>query len=208
MKLFIISICKNYYGSVFFIFLCLSLFAGFLLNEDASGGGNSSDFYLTLPYVEELKKNIFSISTKWTVHFPLHYIILSKLSILAINEKTLRFYFTCISILIPILFYNCTKIKFDKKNSNLLLALTSVIFVIPAFRYSAIWANAQNTAFFFFLISIYFFFKWEKKKNKFYRYKYYSPSYCFFFIRLQSAIFFIFHFLFFVYLFTKINLEK
>lgn len=164
MKLFIISICKNYYGSVFFIFLCLSLFAGFLLNEDASGGGNSSDFYLTLPYVEELKKNIFSISTKWTVHFPLHYIILSKLSILAINEKTLRFYFTCISILIPILFYNCTKIKFDKKNSNLLLALTSVIFVIPAFRYSAIWANAQNTAFFFFLISIYFFFKWEKKK--------------------------------------------
>jgi len=198
MKLSFISICKNYYGVIFFIFLCLSLFGGFFLNEDASGGGNSSDFYLTLPYVEELKKDIFSVSSKWTVHFPLHYIILSKLSFFAINEQTLRFYFTCISILIPILFYNCAKIKFRKKNSNLLLALASIIFVIPAFRYSAIWANAQNTAFIFFLVSIYFFLKWEKKKINFIDINIAFHLVTFFLsvYSRQYFLFFIFYFLF------------
>lgn len=200
MKYFFISTYKKYYGSFFFIFLCFSLFIGFFLNEDASGGGNSRDFYITLPYIEVLRQDVFSISTKWTVHFPLHYILLSKLSVFSINEQTLRFYFTCISILIPILFYYCIKIKFDKKDSNLLLALSSIIFVIPAFRYSAIWANAQNTAYIFFLLSIYFFFKWEKKKINFI-----DVNIIFhlitFFLAIYSRQYFIFFIFYFLYIY-------
>ena len=88
MKVFGNSIFQKYYGYFFFIILCLSLFIGLFFNEDASGGGTSKDFFMTWIYVEELKKNIFLNPSKWTVHFPLHYILLSKLNIF-INNKVL-----------------------------------------------------------------------------------------------------------------------
>jgi hypothetical protein len=65
-------------GIIFFVLAFFSLLIGFLLNEDVSGGGTSGDFYHTLSYVVELKKNIFAVS-KVTVHLPLHYIILSRI---------------------------------------------------------------------------------------------------------------------------------
>ena len=199
MKVFINSIFQKYYGYFFFIILCLSLFIGFLFNEDASGGGNSKDFFMTWPYVEELKKNIFINPSEWTVHFPLHYILLSKLNIFINNKDVLRFFFTCISIFIPLIFYECLKIKFKSINLNLLLALSSIIFVIPAFRYSAIWANAQNTSFIFFLTSIYFFLKWEKKKINFIDINIILQIISFFLAvySRQYFLFFIFYFLFF-----------
>ncbi len=201
MKVTLNPIFTKYYGYFFFIILCFSLFLGFLFNEDASGGGTSKDFFLTWPYVQELKKSIFIIPSKWTVHFPLHYILLSKLNIFISNKDTLRLFFTCISVLIPIIFYKCLKIKFKGKNLNLLLALSSVIFLIPAFRYSAIWANAQNTSFIFFLISIYFFFKWEEKKINFIDINIIFQLISFFLAvySRQYFLFFIFYFLF-VYL--------
>ena len=198
MKVFLNSILQKYYGYFFFIILCLSLFIGFFFNEDASGGGNSKDFFMTWPYVEALKKNIFLISSEWTVHFPLHYILLSKLNIFINDKDNVRFFFTCISIFIPLIFYKCLKIKFKKVNLNLLLALSSIIFVIPAFRYSAIWANAQNTSFIFFLISIYFFLKWEKKKINFIDINIIFHLISFFLAvySRQYFLFFIFYFLF------------
>jgi hypothetical protein len=198
MKVTLNPIFTKYYGYFFFIILCFSLFLGFLFNEDASGGGTSKDFFLTWPYVQELKKSIFIIPSKWTVHFPLHYILLSKLNIFISNKDTLRLFFTCISVLIPIIFYKCLKIKFKGKNLNLLLALSSVIFLIPAFRYSAIWANAQNTSFIFFLISIYFFFKWKEKKINFIDINVIFQLISFFLAvySRQYFLFFIFYFLF------------
>jgi hypothetical protein len=198
MKVILNSIFQKYYGYFFFIILCFSLFIGFFFNEDASGGGTSNDFFLTWAYVEELKKSIFLIPSKWTVHFPLHYILLAKLNIFISNKDVLRFCFTCISVLIPLVFYKCLKIKFKKINLNLLLVLSSVIFLIPAFRYSAIWANAQNTSFIFFLISIYFFFKWEEKKINFIDINIIFQLISFFLAvySRQYFIFFIFYFLF------------
>ena len=198
MKVFLNTIFQKYYGYFFFIILCLSLFIGFFFNEDASGGGNSKDFFMTWAYVEQLKKNIFLIPSEWTVHFPLHYILLSKLNIFINDKNDLRFFFTCISIFIPLIFYKCLKIKFKKINLNLLLVLSSIIFVIPAFRYSAIWANAQNTSFIFFLISIYFFLKWEKKKINFIDINIIFQLISFF-LAVYSRQYFIFFILYFIF---------
>ena len=57
------------------------------------------------------------------------------------------------------------KIKFDFINRNILWFLASLIFLFPAFRYSAIWANGHITAFIFFLSSTLFFLRWSKQQN-------------------------------------------
>jgi len=148
-------------GIIFFVLAFFSLLIGFLLNEDVSGGGTSGDFYHTLSYVVELKKNIFAVS-EVTVHLPLHYIILSRIDLLFNDTTTLRFVFLIISISVPLIFYLCLKIKFISLSSNKALIISSLIFLFPSFRYSAIWANAHITALIFFLLSTYFFLKVKK----------------------------------------------
>ena len=101
----------NKSGIIFFVVTFSTLLIGFLFNEDVSGGGTSGDFYYTLNYVAELKENIFAVS-EFTVHLPLHYIILSRIDYFINNETILRFLFLIISISIPLLFYLCLKIKF------------------------------------------------------------------------------------------------
>jgi len=148
-------------GIIFFVLAFFSLLIGFLLNEDVSGGGTSGDFYHTLSYVVELKKNIFAVS-EVTVHLPLHYIILSRIDSLFNDTTILRFVFLIISISVPLIFYLCLKIKFISLSSNRALIISSLIFLFPSFRYSAIWANAHITALIFFLLSTYFFLKVKK----------------------------------------------
>jgi hypothetical protein len=145
-------------GIIFFVVTFSTLLIGFLFNEDVSGGGTSGDFYYTLNYVIELKENISAVS-EVTVHLPLHYIILSRIDYFINNETILRFLFLIISILVPFLFYLCLKIKFKSLSSNDALIISSLIFLFPSFRYSAIWANAHITALIFFLLSSYFFLK-------------------------------------------------
>ena len=67
---------KNYALNIFY-FSALTLLIGFYYNEDGTGLALSGDFRDTLPYVVELKKNLFVDPTPWTLHFPLHYILFS-----------------------------------------------------------------------------------------------------------------------------------
>jgi hypothetical protein len=143
-------------GVIFFVVTFFTLIVGFFFNEDVSGGGTSGDFYYTLSYVNKLKDNILTTSDT-TVHLPLHYILLSKIDYFINNFTILRFIFLLISISIPILFYLCLRIKFVNLSSNNALIISSLIFIFPSFRYSAIWANAHITALIFFLLSTYFF---------------------------------------------------
>ena len=145
-------------GIILFVVAFFTLLVGFFLNEDVSGGGTSTDFYVTLSYVTDLKYSLF-VSSEITIHLPLHYIILSRIDYFINNETILRFIFLLISILVPFLFYLCLKIKFKSISSNDALIISSLIFLFPSFRYSAIWANAHITALIFFLLSSYFFLK-------------------------------------------------
>ena len=150
------------FGKITFIILSISLLIGFYFNEGSSGG-SQGDFFLTWGYNIALQENILINPTSWTVHFPLHHIILSRLIYLIEDQNSLRLFLCIISISVPLLFYYNLKIKFNNIDKNILLFLASLIFILPSFRYSAIWANNHITASIFFLLSTLFFLKWEKK---------------------------------------------
>lgn len=154
-------------GKTIFFFLSLTLLVGFYFNEDSSGsGGFIYDFNHTWGYVKALQYETFVFPSKWTIHTPLHYILLAKLDIIFDDQKILRFVFCLQSILLPLLFYNCLKIKYPKVQKNLLLIFASSIFLFPAFRSSAIWANSHLTALVFFLLFSLCYLKWRKKIKK------------------------------------------
>jgi hypothetical protein len=160
----------NYSSTVFIFLSAISLFLGLYFGEDSSGsGGFISDYKNTWGYIESLKTNIFTLPGNWTVHTPLHYIIISRLDLLFKNEIFLKIIFLIICLSIPIIFFYCLKIKYPKISLNNLVLLTSIIFIFPAFRSSVIWVNAHATALIFFLSFLYYFLIWEKKKyeNKF-----------------------------------------
>ena len=154
------------YSKLILFFSTISLILGFFLNEDSSGsGGFIEDFKYTWGYIEAIKYKFFVLGTQWTVHTPLHYILISKINIFITSEYYLRFFYCLISLLIPLLFYNCLSIKFPSLNRSTKLVLSSIIIILPAFRSSAIWLNAHNTALIFFLLFLRFFLIWEKNQS-------------------------------------------
>lgn len=157
---------NNFVPNLVFFLFSTSLLIGFYFNEDSSGsGGFIADFSNTWGYVEALKENILIRPSNWTVHTPLHYILISKLSILFENKTFLRLAFCLISIFMPILFYECLKIKYPNVSNKLLLIFASSILLLPSFRSAAIWANNHMTALIFFLLTTLFYLKWKKKLN-------------------------------------------
>ena len=148
---------------IIYILLSFSLFLGFLMNEDLSGGGSQRDFNTTWSYVLGLKGDLISYYKNWShIHLPFHYIIVSYFSKFFGGPDIIRFIFCLIGILIPILFYKTLVIKYKDIDKNNLFLFASILLILPTFRYTVIWANAQITAQIFFLISIFFFLKWTK----------------------------------------------
>lgn len=148
------------------ILFVISLLIGFFYKEAISGAGAKIDFYSTWNYVLALEKNIFVDPTKWTIHTPLHYLILLNLNKIFNNQEVVRFTMSIISISIPILFYYNLKIKFPTVRKSILILLAASIFLYPSYRYSALWANSHITALIFFLLSTYYFISWEKSSLK------------------------------------------
>jgi hypothetical protein len=158
---------KNlFYGKITFFLLSITLIIGFFFNEDSSGsGGHIADFNNTWGYVEALKNALFVLPSKWALHTPLHYIILSKIYIFIESKYIIRIIFCIFSISLPFLFYLSLKINYPNINKNNLLILASLIFLFPSFRSGAIWANSHITAIFFLLLFLIFFLKWIKGSN-------------------------------------------
>tara|TARA_B100000029_G_scaffold432837_1_gene445284 strand:+ start:887 stop:2137 length:1251 start_codon:yes stop_codon:yes gene_type:complete len=157
---------KNTLGKFSFLLLSISLFVGFYFNETASGIGAKADFYNYWPYVLDLKDNFYSPGIKYgTMHLPLHFMILARLSSVFSDTYFLRLFFCFLSISVPYLFYLNLKTKFNTIDENKLWFLASLTFIFPSFRYSAIWANGHITGLIFFLLSTLFFLKWIEKKN-------------------------------------------
>ena len=111
------SIKNLFFGKITFFLLSITLIIGFFFNEDSSGsGGFVEDFNSTWGYVEALKESFFVLPSKWVVHTPLHFIILSKAYMLIENQYLIRLTFCIISILMPFLFYLCLKINYPNLN--------------------------------------------------------------------------------------------
>jgi len=156
---------SHHFNKVIYLISFFTLLIGFYLSEDGTGNGLSQDFYSTWRFVESLKLNFFSDPSEITLHFPLHYFLLSLLSYVIEDLEYLRFFFMIISSFVPYLFYKALKIKFYNANDKILILIACTVFFIPAFRYSAIWANDHITSLIFFLSSLVFYLKWETRKK-------------------------------------------
>jgi len=151
--------------SLYFV-CCITLLISFYFNEDGSYTPLSGDFRDTWPYILNLKENILSDPTGYTVHYPLHYILISKLNFIIKDPTGVRFFVMIIAMLIPYIFFVSLNKKFNDKSKNALFLICLSIFFIPAYRYSSIWANDRITTDIFILIGTYFFFSFETSKKE------------------------------------------
>ena len=156
---------KLSYSKILFFFMYLSLLFGFFLNENSSGG-SKKDFYSTLFLVYsfsiDFNTGIKELINSSVPHPFLHYLIIGIANKYLQNIEILRFFFLHFSVLIPILVYQSLKLSLKKNHA---LFLSSLIFLSPYFRSSAIWSTTDNTALLFFTCSIYFFLKLKKNVN-------------------------------------------
>ena len=134
----------------------LSLYLGFLFDEDLSTGGGKVDFYKTLPAIKDFSNLIFSNFNIYTRHFPLHYLTLSFPYFIFDDVYAMRIFYLLFSLTLPVFVYlNLCKIYRIPK-INILIISASLIF-LPFFRSSAIWPNAHLTAIIFLTIANYFY---------------------------------------------------
>ena len=134
----------------------LSLFFGFLLQEDLSTGGAKIDFTRTFPAVIDFSNFIFNTTHQYTRHFPLHYLILSIPHLIFNNIFFTKLFYLCFSLLLPFLVYlNISKLYPDYRSNCFLIAI-SLLF-LPFYRASSIWPNVHLTALIFLLSAHYFY---------------------------------------------------
>ena len=158
-----------------------NIFSPFISNEEllkyninAKNGGAVSDLTSHWRYINLLKQDLSNLisyqlgvdSYAKLINFPLHHIIFSQLSFLKNIHQYLLFFFI-FSLFVPFIFYKSLQGRFQN-NKLLLIFLSSLIYLFPAFQYSAIWGNNHITALFFFCLGIYFYneFKYTNKKKK------------------------------------------
>ena len=155
------KINKNYVLFLVFVFTpIISLFTGFIIDEDLSTGGSKWDFNVTWPLVVDYSNFIFLDARldggSSPRHVPLHYFLLSLIYKIFNSQYLVRLFYLFFSLLLPLFLYlNLIKIY---KGEKLLFLILSFSFVfLPFFRSSAIWPNAHLTSLIFFTISNYFY---------------------------------------------------
>lgn len=149
---------------VLYLILSLSLFLDFYFEIDFSNGGSKMDFNGTFPLVVDLSE---LRTNRWahSVHFPLHYSILAILYKIFHFQEIIRIIYIIIGMSIPYLFFlNLKKVYFEI-NINKLFFFSSLIFLLPFFRSSIVWANSATTGLFFYLLATIFLINYLEKKK-------------------------------------------
>ena len=185
-----------------YLIFVLSLFVGFIFQENASGGAKiDHDFFQTyinyfyLDFETGLKKFLENPST--IIQLPVFYILISFFYKIFDNLIIVKLSYILISSSLPFFFYLILKKKF-KFNNNILFFLSLIIFLSPYFRSSSIWLLGDNLSLIFISLSILFFLKFKDSK------KILDIYLCFVFLILCSYIrhyysFFIFYYIFHIY---------
>ena len=158
---------RNIY--IVYVFLYFSLLVGFYFNEDFALG-YMSDYYggrqLVSLFEKDFVKTLLNFDKFTTSHSPIYYIFVLFLEKISFNETVLRLINLHTSLLIPIFFYLCLKIKYKFQKEDLRSLIPCVIFFSPYFRSSSIWIGSENISLLFLIISFYFFLKYESNKEK------------------------------------------
>ena len=177
------------------------------LNILTKNGGAVSDLQTHWKYIQILKEDINNLFTYELgvdyklLNYPLHHLIVSQIPFVNSSLKIYLLAFFIISLFLPILFYRCLIIRYGNISKEKLLVLSSIIYILPGFQYSAVWGNPHVTALFFLLFSIYFFLKLEKSNFEINKHIYWSI----FFLALAAYVkqFYIFLFPFYLLIILK-----
>ena len=158
---------RNIY--IVYVLLYFSLLVGFYFNEDFALG-YMSDYYggrqLVSLFEKDFVKTLLNFDKFTTSHSPIYYIFVLFLEKISFNETVLRLINLHTSLLIPIFFYLCLKIKYKFQKEDLRTLIPCIIFFSPYFRSSSIWIGSENISLLFLIISFYFFLKYESNKEK------------------------------------------
>ena len=163
--LFIISLLISFLSKI----NLSNIFGDFIYNSDllnyniqTKTGGVVSDLVTHWNYIISLKKDLSNLITitlgvdSNLMNFPLHHLIFSQLSFInSINTYLISV--LIISFLLPLILYFLLKQRFGNFDKSTILMLSSLIFILPVFQYSAIWGNNHNTALIFFSLGIFYF---------------------------------------------------
>ena len=180
----------------------------YLLKEfgiKTKGGGAVSDLKAHWHYIQILRENLTNLfvyefgKDHKVLSYPLHHVIISQLPIIGSQIKFYLISFFGVSLFLPVLFYKCLIIRFPKVEKIKLLNVASLVYILPAYQYSAIWGNPHITALFFLLFSIYFFLKLENLNYKITKYFYYSVIFLALAAYTKQFYVFLFPFLLWIY---------
>ncbi len=163
---------KNYknVSIVLILISILSFFLGFYLDENSAGAGSyEGDFLHIWKNLQIFANNDILNSITHEDYFdsrsPIAYILHKLFNPFLDSEIGYRRSVFIISLIAPILFYYCLKIKFFNKENILLILITSTIFLSPYFRTSAYWGLEENYGIIFLLASFLFLQIFLENKN-------------------------------------------
>ena len=161
---------ENYLLLILYITLIASVYLGFFLNENSTGGAQQdylvhkeislmfkTDFFTTLMNYDNLK----------TRHSPIIPIYFSFYNFFEISDKLIRLIHLHASFFITIIFYQCIKLKYGSYNKKILIFISLLLLLSPTIRSLAIWPDSHLYGLFFFLISVFWYLKFLTHKNKF-----------------------------------------
>ena len=182
----------------------------FLLDFDIKTrtGGVVNDLATHWAFITHLKEdftNLFKfemgVDTN-LINFPLHNIIFSQIYFFNESIKDYLLLVFILSLFLPIIFFYCLRTRFKNINHYNLILLSSIIYLFPAFQYSAIWGNNHITGLIFFTIGIFFHLKFKNSGYK--KIKYYFLTVFFTSLACYTRQYYVF---FFLYLLLDFYLE-
>jgi hypothetical protein len=165
--------------SFFLIFFSIIFFFyGFLNEENSAGaGGFSGDFgnswitlqtFLNNDLLTAIKTSGDTISEEKryiSSRPPLIWILNKFINPFTANQTEWIRSIFFLSLIAPVLFYYCLKLKFQSVDRHKLILISSILLLSPYFRTSAYWGLEENYGIIFILISYIFFNIYLKEKN-------------------------------------------
>ena len=165
---------KNYYFQFYIISILIlygSLFAGFFLNENATGG--MVDWSYNKELIEGFDNNFKETFSSYNNrHSPIFYIVYAFLHKSNLNFDLFRFLHVNFALLLIFYFYKCLLIKFEDVNKITLFTLSSLILLSPNIRTFSIWPQPIIIGTILFLVSIYYYLKFKKSNDENEKFKY------------------------------------
>ena len=167
---YIKKIEKEKFFILFILLLSLSLFIGFYLNEDSTGGAYEDYIIhnrITENFFTDFKKTFLNFDQLKTRHSPIILIFFSTFKFLGINHDTIRFFNLFLVYVMIYFFYRALQLLYKQTDNKILLLFSFLLILSPTIRTLSIWPDSQFFGIFFFVISLFIFLNFQNcKKNK------------------------------------------